>query len=81
MGETGLQLANSYHQANIQYWDMLHSVPQTTQLGNECYNSKSPTQAVEKTIDFSLQMDRKSPLLRTRPTQLTEHDVVNLMPK
>lgn len=49
-------------------------------LAKGSHGKPQTTQSVGKTIGCSPQTDRKTPLLKTIPTQFTEHGEVHLVP-
>jgi hypothetical protein len=48
-------------------------------LAKAPYGNLETTPAMAKTMDYSLQIDNKAPLLRTVPIQLDEHREVKLV--
>lgn len=78
MREIETQLDISYHQTvSSSTRTGFHPVELLTKKG---LMDISKTQAVDKITGCSPQTDGKAPLLRTAPTQLTEHGKVELVP-
>lgn len=77
MGETELQLAIFFHQTKLPVLRLDYIYLSCLSKGQ--HGNPYTTHTVAKIIGGSLQTDGESPLLKTTPTELTEHGEVELV--